>query len=286
MAKKASSSSSRGRGGSRGKRGGRGGHNHHGGPGRRRYDYPEGERPESAIDVVEGSNDNEEGESEDEDDLVKITIDVPVAMWDFDHCDPRRCSGKKLARLGLIEELRVGSRFRGIVLSPKGKQVLSPSDREIVAKNGVAVVECSWARLDDIPFGKIASPHERLLPYLVATNPTNYGKPWRLNCVEALAASFYLTGFDSYGERLLQDFGWGGSFWKVNRPFIERYRTCNTAEEVSQMQETIMEELEKSYEESRQQRDLLEGTDLPASNPNHLPAEVESDEELDAAEAE
>lgn len=55
------------------------------------------------------------------------------------------------------------------------------------------------------------------VPYLIATNPTNYGKPWRLNCVEALAAAFYLTGFDSYGERLLQDFGWGGSFWDVNR---------------------------------------------------------------------
>jgi ribosome biogenesis protein Tsr3 len=57
----------------------------------------------------------------------------------------------------------------------------------------------------------------RIVPYLLATNPTNYGKPWRLNCVEALAASFYITGFDSYAEKLLSGFGWGGSFWKVNR---------------------------------------------------------------------
>lgn len=56
-----------------------------------------------------------------------------------------------------------------------------------------------------------------IVPYLIATNPTNYGKPWRLNCVEALAAAFYITGFDSYAERLLSGFGWGASFWKVNQ---------------------------------------------------------------------
>ncbi|KAJ7880003.1 hypothetical protein B0H14DRAFT_2708217 [Mycena olivaceomarginata] len=172
-------------------------------------------------------------------------------MWDFDHCDPRRCSGKKLARLGLIKELKVGSRFRGIVVSPKGKQVISPADHDIILKGGLAVVECSWARLDDVPFGKIASPHERLLPYLLATNPTNYGKPWRLNCVEALAAAFYIAGFDAYAERLLSGFGWGGSFWKVNRTFLERYKTCGSAEEVSAMQERIMDELEQSWEDSR-----------------------------------
>lgn len=40
--------------------------------------------------------------------------------------------------------------------------MISPSDRELVLHNGVAVVECSWARLDDVPFAKLASPHERI----------------------------------------------------------------------------------------------------------------------------
>lgn len=42
------------------------------------------------------------------------TIDTPVAMWDFNHCDPKRCSGKKLARNGLITSMKIGQRFRGI----------------------------------------------------------------------------------------------------------------------------------------------------------------------------
>ena len=55
-----------------------------------------------------------------------------------------------------------------------------------------------------------------IVPYLLATNPVNYGKPWKLNCVEALAAAFYITGYEDYGRRLLEDFGWGESFWNVN----------------------------------------------------------------------
>ncbi|KAJ7696497.1 hypothetical protein B0H17DRAFT_1158617 [Mycena rosella] len=203
---------------------------------------------------------------------------------DFDHCDPRRCSGKKLARLGLIKELKVGARFRGIVVSPKGTQVISPSDRELILRGGLAVVECSWARLDDVPFGKIASPHERLLPYLLATNPTNYGKPWRLNCVEALAAAFYITGFDAYAEKLLSGFGWGGSFWKVNRSFLERYQTCGTAGEVSAMQERIMDDLERNWEESRRDRERGPDNeeDLLFANPNHR---ADSGDELGSGES-
>jgi pre-rRNA-processing protein TSR3 len=117
---------------------------------------------------------------------------------------------------------------------PKGNLPVSPADRDVVAQAGVAVVECSWARLDDVPFGKIRSPNERLckymlmlggegilicwavVPYLIATNPVNYGKPWRLNCVEALAAAFYIVGLNEYAEILLSKFSWGHSFWKVN----------------------------------------------------------------------
>ncbi|KAF7370467.1 Ribosome biogenesis protein TSR3 [Mycena sanguinolenta] len=285
MAKKNSASpgtstrGKRGRGG--GGRGGRSRNATH--KGRERNTTGE-RRPESAVDEVSDGGDDASGSEGEADEAVKI--EVPVAMWDFDHCDPRRCSGKKLSRLGLIKELKVGSRFRGIVVSPKGKQVISPSDRDIILIGGLAVVECSWARLDDVPFGKIASPHERLLPYLLATNPTNYGKPWRLNCVEALAAAFYITGFNTYADELLSGFGWGGSFWKVNRMFLERYQTCSTSEEVSAMQERIMEELEKSWEDSR--RDKERGTgeeeDLLVANPNHF--RNSDSEESDESEGE
>lgn len=67
-------------------------------------------------------------------------------MWDFNQCDPKKCSGRKLERMGLVKSLRIKQKFPGLVLTPNGKKCVSPSDRDIIETKGLAVVDCSWAK--------------------------------------------------------------------------------------------------------------------------------------------
>ncbi len=43
--------------------------------------------------------------------------------------------------------------FPGIILSPMGKACVSCQDKELIAVKGLAVVDCSWNRLEEVPFG-------------------------------------------------------------------------------------------------------------------------------------
>lgn len=40
-----------------------------------------------------------------------------AACWDLGHCDAKRCSGKRLMRLGMMRELHVGQKHAGVVVS-------------------------------------------------------------------------------------------------------------------------------------------------------------------------
>jgi pre-rRNA-processing protein TSR3 len=208
-----------------------------------------------------------------------------AACWDLGHCDPRRCSGKKLMRLGMMRELQMGQKHAGVVITPNGKHTVSPADREVLEQFGAAVVECSWARTKEVQWSKLGGRCERLLPYLVAANTVNYGKPWRLNCVEALAAAFFICGHPDWAEEVLAPFSYGPSFLAINRSLLKKYAACETEADVKRTQDEWMARLEREYAESRQE---AEGGDLWAGgNMNHrLEDDIDTDEDGEEEEEE
>ena len=126
-----------------------------------------------------------------------------VCLWEFSQNDARRDSGSKLVRQGLARRLDARAAFRGIVLAADAPQILSPADAPVIAAQGLAGVNCSWRGLDAVPFAALGRPElRRRLPFLVAANEVNYGKPLYLNTAEALAAARRIAGLTRDAELL------------------------------------------------------------------------------------
>jgi pre-rRNA-processing protein TSR3 len=171
--------------------------------------------------------------------------EIRMGMWDFAQCDPKRCSGRKLCRLKVIEEFRVGQKFRGVILTPSGTRVISPADKDIVRQGGLAVVDCSWAELDKVPFAKLPKGNERLLPFLVAANTVNYGKPYKLNCAEALIAGLLICGFRADAEKIMSKFSYGDEFYRLNEALWDIYAGCEDGEQVLKAQNEYLKRVDE-----------------------------------------
>ncbi|KAI4317227.1 hypothetical protein L6164_025116 [Bauhinia variegata] len=215
---------------------------------------------------------------------------VQLAMWDFGQCDIKRCTGRKLARFGLLKELRVSNGFGGIVLSPVGKQCVSREDYALIKQKGLAVVDCSWARLDDVPFVRLRCTAPRLLPWLVAANPVNYGRPCELSCVEALSAALTICGEEETANLLLGKFKWGHAFMSLNRELLKAYSNCQNSTDIIAVQNAWLsqqtqipnpppdsEDVELGNED-KGSSDSEDGLPPLEKNMNHLNL-IESDEE-------
>ena len=185
-----------------------------------------------------GSDDDDEEEEEEEQKRkANTTFPVPLAMWDLGQCDPKRCTGRKLHRLGCLKELRLSQRFPGVVLTPDATEHLSPADYDLIRSDGLAVVDCSWNRLEDVPWNKIHGAAPRLLPWMVAANGVNYGKACKLSCAEALAGGLYCAGYGDAAKQLMNKFKWGHGFITLNEELLETYSECATAEDVKKAQD-------------------------------------------------
>eukprot|EP01138_Halocafeteria_seosinensis_P012530 gb/GECG01012803.1/.p1 GENE.gb/GECG01012803.1/~~gb/GECG01012803.1/.p1 ORF type:complete len:157 (+),score=30.96 gb/GECG01012803.1/:1-471(+) len=119
----------RGSGSSQTKHSGRGGGGGcgHGGSRRARFAAPDaGTYEGSFVERNESSDDEEEKETEEIPDSERM--DIPLRMWDFEQCDAKRCTGRKLQRLGYLEAMKPNTPFHGIVLSSAGKKPVSKED--------------------------------------------------------------------------------------------------------------------------------------------------------------
>lgn len=172
---------------------------------------------------------------------TKINTYPQLYIYHQNQCDPKKCTGLKLARHGFAQLFRTFNRIprAAPILTPEGERVLSIEDLEVVSRQGLGAIDCSWATSDFL--GRIEDKRARFLPWLVAGNPVNYALSSRLTTLEAFAASMWILGFRERAKQLLSLYKWGGTFLTLNLDALERYAGMN-AKEMIAIQDTLLNE--------------------------------------------
>ena len=147
-------------------------------------------------------------------------------------CDPKKCTSRKLERLGLLTFVpRANSLPAGtLLLTPDADRALSPADAPRARRHGLSVLDLSWKVTEKVGgFPAVPKATGRALPYLLAANPVNYGKPFILSSAEALAAALFILGEDDQAGALLAKFAWGDQFTLLNREPLQAYRAASVS---------------------------------------------------------
>ena len=173
--------------------------------------------------------------------LIGLSVHVSMMrllVYHADQCDPKKCSGRKLARFELVRlTKRMNDLKPFLVLSPFSEKALSPADK---GAKGLAALDCSWAHAEDV-FARTRLD-SRALPFLLAANPVNFGKPFKLSTVEALAAGLIILGEPVRAEELLAKFSWGHVFSELNREPLAEYAAARDSTEVVRIQNAYLSE--------------------------------------------
>lgn len=163
---------------------------------------------------------------------------MKVVVYHAEECDRRKCTTVRLARRGKVKvvsklnQLPTGA----VVLDPFSEKALSPEDQKTVEENGITALDCSWKKINGSSVIFRGRKNHRSLPFLVAANPTNYGKPCILSTAEAIAATFYIVGFKDIATNIMSQFKWGPHFLELNHELLEAYSRAKNSMEVVKIQ--------------------------------------------------
>lgn len=164
---------------------------------------------------------------------------MDLFVRDYRECDPSKCTARKLLDSGSAEKLLKDRELgkEGVYLNPLSEKAISPEDKEDAELGGIRAIDCSWTEAED----KIPQyENGRSLPYLVAVNPVNYGKPFQLTTVEALAGALFIFGESDQAEEILSRFSWGEHFFEMNEAPLSEYKEAEDSSEIVEIQQEFM----------------------------------------------
>ncbi|MEM2854678.1 MAG: DUF367 family protein [Desulfurococcaceae archaeon] len=165
-------------------------------------------------------------------------IGVRIYVICFREDDPLRNTALKMVRKGLATVIRRPPP-NALVLNPFAQELLGPWDKTYVDMHGLVVVDASWKKISRDYFIKIRGKHRRL-PYLLAANPVNYGKPMILSSIEAVIAALYITGYVETALKLTGLFKWLKTFLELNREPLEEYSKVKSIEELIEAEKLFL----------------------------------------------
>lgn len=160
--------------------------------------------------------------------------EIKLYIYHASEDDPKKCSARKLAKFNYakIETNIRKTKKKTILLNPFAEKSISKEDTDIALENGILAVDCSWKNADSAFEYLDKKNYSRALPFVVAVNPVNYGKAFKLTTLEAFSAALCILGFADKAKKLLAIYKWGPHFLEMNKEPLERYKDAETSKKV------------------------------------------------------
>ena len=169
---------------------------------------------------------------------------IDIVVYHLGQDDPKKNTALRMARFGKARLVDKPDKCppQAVLLNPFAKKAISREDLEAMRKNGLLALDCSWAQAEEAFPALLGRTKSRALPFLVAANPINWGKPFRLTTAEAIGAALHIVGETRLARDVLSAVPFGDSFLELNRNPLEDYAKCETSEEVVKAQMAYLDE--------------------------------------------